>query len=363
MLVRRIVLGAVLAVLAGPVASASAAQYFGFSTSANRNDLDNEVPPDVVARLGKQAGAGVLRMDLSWKAVEKTGPKDAFWGQYDAAVAAMRAQGIRPLIMIANAPAWADHRYCTNDAHCPPAGDRLDEFAVFVKEVANRYPDAAALEIWNAPNTYAWWSLSNTGPNAAHYARVFNWAAAAIHRVQPSIPVLFGSLGVANGNKQPQSETAIPTYLPTFYKNVDRARALKPGDGLSIHPYPSLSELDAFDGRFATTIQQARDVRDKYDPGRKLWITETGMTTTGEFSVTPQEQAVVLDRAVKYLKAQADVAAAIVYTLIESKWNSQAPYEKGYGVVAREGSTLTPKPAYCAFAFYAGTPKTSTGCP
>jgi hypothetical protein len=352
-----------LAILGGFAMPAEGVQHFGFSTSANRNDLEHEIPPDVVASLGKQAGADVLRLDLSWKAVEKTGPQDAFWGQYDAAIGAMRAEGIKPLIMIANAPKWAAHPNCTNDAHCPPAGDRLDEFAVFVKEVANRYPDAAALEIWNAPNTYAWWSLRNTGPNAAHYAKVFNWAATAIHRVQPSIPVLFGSLGIANGNKDPQSETAIPTYLPKFYANVDRARALRPGDGLSIHPYPSRSELDGFDGRFATTMSQARQVRDKYDPSRKLWITETGMTTTGEFSVTPQQQAVVNDRAVKYLKAQTDVAAAIIYTLIESKYSTSVAFEKGYGVVAREGSTLTPKPSFCAFAFYAGTPKAETGCP
>ena len=352
----------VLAVLAGLATPAHAVQYFGFSTSANRNDLDNTPAPGVVAKLGKQGGAEVMRMDISWKAVQRHGPGDARWGQYDHSIAAMRERGIKPLIMIANAPDWAAHPSCANEAHCPPAADHLPDWATFARRVANRYPGAAAIEVWNAPNTFAWWPISGSGPDAAHYARVWNWAATAIHRADANTPVLFGSLGIAGGNENPNSDTAIPNYLPVFYRNLDR-RALRSFDGLSIHPYPSLAELDEFSGRFLTTIRQARAVRNQHDPGRKLWVTETGMTTTGSFGVSERNQARVDVRAMDYLAAQPDVAATIIYTLIEAKWNSQAPYEKGYGIVAREGGTLTPKQAFCAFARRAGTPRSETGCP
>ena len=336
-------------------------QIFGLDSSAIDATNRRSPPLDVAAQMISRTGAETQRMGVSWRYVQRE-PGPMRWDRYDDEVAAIRAHGMRPLIMIHQAPLWASEGSDCGTKHCPPDAAHLDDWAYFAGEVALRYPDSAAIAIWNAPNTKAWWPVPG-GVDPPAYARLFNWAAGRLHAVAPQVPLLFGDLG-SHRFKDTQSGLSIPTFLKRFYPYVDR-RVLLPGDGLAIHAYPSASEIDTLDGRFARVLGDARTARDAYDPAgaaRKLWITESGITTSGDAGVTEAEQARALVNVTDAVATMPDVAALTLFTFVELRWNSDTADQSGYGIVRRrEDGSLAPKKAYCALV--ARAQQSAPGCP
>jgi hypothetical protein len=342
--------------------SRAGAQVFGFNVQAAQEHLPGSPTSADVAMLGAQAGAQAERMTISWKEVQPVvglrGRPASHWGPFDHEVAAMQARGIRPLIMIANAPKWADGLgACTGD-HCPPDNAHLDDWRRFAGAVAARYPTAVGIEIWNAPNTKAWWHTRH-GPSARQYAHVFGAAARGIHYWNPSMRILFGSVGYSYRGDIKGGILSIPTFLKYFYLNVDYTQ-FRAQDGLSVRAYPMPPEVDTLDGQFARTMAQVRKARDTYDPSRQIWVTETGVTTTGPNAATEDQQARGDVNALRNLQASSDVGGVFIHTLVEPLWNPGSPSESGFGVVTR--GSLQPRPAYCAIAqlITGGSP---AGCP
>src|SRR5262249_34023281 len=140
---------------------------------------------------------------------------------------------------------------------------------------------------WNSPNQWGWWSIRGLhgGPNPAQYANVWSWAADQIHQVAHAhrvhIPVLFGAVGL--GNRSNRRDMDMGSFLHGFYQYVNRS-VLRRRDGLSVHAYPSKDDLATnMHSRFLRSIQIARAERNRLDPrgaGRRLWITEIGLSTT-----------------------------------------------------------------------------------
>ena len=99
-----------------------------------------------------------------------------------------------------------------------------------------------------------------------------------------------------------------------------------------------------------------RGVQRRYHDATPLWITEVGLSTTGQGQprpASPTEQARGLVSIYKRLRAMSDVKAIVFHTLIEPRGAPTDP-EVGFGVVRRD---LHPKPAYCALTRELG-PKT-----
>lgn len=360
-------LGAVcLLAVASPPAKAE--PVLGFTTTGYRHPGSPSL--STMAQFGAFAGARIMRLEIRWAVVE---PKaDAFgnpvttrWHQYDRAVAALRAAGIRPILLLSDAPEWADGPLgvdTCNGIHCPPDATHRAQWADFARRVAKHYRhDAVGIEIWNAPNTAGWWPTPG-GPNPQEYARLVETAARAIHRASPGMPVLFGSVGYLPRRTSRRYMT-IPTFLRRFYKALDRG-ALRRGDGLSFHPYPAEGELGRLNGQFARIIRQVTQVRDARDRRRLLWVTETGVSTTGPNKLPERAQARGLLNVIDHLSRRRDIAAAIIHTLVEVPKGKRDRIETGYGVMRRgsNGKPL-PKAAYCALARLAGTPEALTGCP
>src|SRR5581483_11621153 len=98
----------------------------------------------------------------------------------------------------------------------------------FVGELAQRYSDVAAIEIWNEPNQVGHWGGQ---PDADAYTRMLCAAYSAVHANPGAPPVLGGSLS----NKQTTDADGVS--LPEFLHRIYAAGGRGCMDGISLHTY------------------------------------------------------------------------------------------------------------------------------
>jgi hypothetical protein len=335
---RRGLLLAALSALAFAAPAGAAPAPFGFN---DNSVLQGQVTPLVSANLAKAAGATMSRVAFSWRDVE-TSPGVLALSTYDKIYAADLATGIRPIFAIMLAPRWALPAGVTcgarEDCRYPPAPEHDDAWRAIVATVATRYPQLAAIEVWNEPNLAEYW---DSPIDPVRYTDLVKQAYASAHAVNPAMPVLAGSLS----NITTDNELSKP-YRP-FLKAMYQAGVKGSMDGLSIHPYPS--DVDLW--MTYRMLGDVRDVRDNAgDSATKLWITEIGASTnTTLFDFDPTSQATTLVLLQAKLRAMPDVAATLVHTLINDTTAPADSTSRSYGVIGPE-PTLVPKPAYCALA-------------
>jgi polysaccharide biosynthesis protein PslG len=333
----------------------------GFSDGSPIFPYEGSPGPRRLAGLERRAGAEAGRFTIRWEEVQPKeppliGPPSYRWDRIDALVSALRDRGIQPLPMLLGAPAWARDPRCSGI--CPPAAKHMPEWRQFVNAVAARYRGEAAIEIWNEPNLAAYW-VSDAGPDPAAYARLYGNALRATLLTAPRTPILVGGLALAEQDAVAEGSMPLETWLRGFYAAARNGAAnlLDPRVAIGLHVYPGPAELDApiEDGRLARTLAEARSAIAAGDPladRRRIWITETGASTTAPgpdgTPITPEQQASAIGGTLDALEAAPDVAAALVYTVVERPPSSD-PGEAGFGVVGR-GPEFVPKPAYCALA-------------
>lgn len=341
-------------------APAGAQTALGFTEAAEHNSL-TPAAQDRLLDLEAAAGGRLHRIVLLWKDVEPylvNGRPVQNWSYYDRVVSAVVARGMKPVIAVMSAPGWAHGVLECQGAHCPPATNQLGAWSRFIYDLTRRYPQAAAIEIWNEPNLRGQWATSS-GPDPERYAQLFSHAAGTIHFADPTMRVLAAAITYQDRDVDGRRLT-IPTFLERFYR-AGGASQMAPGDGLSIHAYPWIDELETLDGLFARTLGQARDAVARFDPGRQIWLTETGATTTGPWAVTERAQAKALVTLARKLPRMSDVRAYFIHSTVEAPFNANHPHEQGYGIVRR--NTLEPKLGYCSLAELAGAARALTGCP
>jgi hypothetical protein len=324
--------------LAPIIARASASPWFGFTDYAASG---GQTTATEAASLASQEGSGSVRVTLHWYWVQPTDTTPNF-GTYDAIYDADLARGIHPMFVLVGSPSWARPATepCGNGGYCPPDPSHDAEWASFAGQVAARYPQLAGIEIWNEPNmNWAW----GTTPDPARYTQLVREAYTAIKAANPNLPVLAGALA-------PFLNTTITSYsypATLFLQNMFAAGAHGYMDGLSMHPYPG-----SMDPWFTyKAISTLTEIRNSAGDSSPVWITETGLSTTGGFTTT--QQALVDPNLAQALLAQPDIAGVYINGLVEQTTMSTSDPNRGYGVMY---ANLSPKPAYCtiARAFHTG---------
>ena len=333
------VIAVVLLVPGGATALAAPSTYFGFNDNAVGM---GQVTPLQDADLASQAGVDASRVTLDWRYAE---PTQGAWdlGNYDAIYARDIAKGIRPVFILTFTPAWAmaDTSLCatmTQACRYPPGPDHLDAWRAAVTKLVTRYPQMAALEIWNEPNLDAFWK---GGIDPAYYTRLLSEAYDASHAAGSSVPILGGSLS----NYQDASSATAMDYR-TFLKGMYAAGAKGKMDGLAIHPYPADIDLQ----RVFATFNDVRDIRDANNDSTPIWATEIGVTTTGpagDFAFNDNSQAQMLKKLYGELTSMKDVRGVFFHTLIDPSIFATTSGEYGYGALRAD---LSPKPSFCAIA-------------
>lgn len=321
-----------------PVADVPVSEpLFGYNdqwhiSSARQFELFDRLEPDFA------------RSALEWQAVEPhRGQFD--WSQYDRLYANLMARGIRPVWAVWAAPCFAQDSpsRCQNATH--PSPEFYDEMGDFAATAARRYPELAALEVWNEPNAGKYWGGQ---PEPDLYADLFKQVEEAIAKVDPDLPVLYGALS-------PHAESDAQTVAAAeFLQQGYDLGAVQRSDGISTHPYPGTAPGEDTVSGMAKRLGDLWQVMTlENDQDRKFWITETGVSTYGARAYSPEEQAQALTEIYDVARRIPQIEALIFHRFRDAQGDNE--FEPGYGSIT---SSLEPKPAYCAV----GTTRGLTVC-
>lgn len=302
---------------------------------------------DTEFSLVANSGAKAVRIDVPWNTVDggSKGTYNTFYlGHIDDYVARANAAGIDVLMVVTNAPQWANG---STDPHVPPSNNA--DYADFLAFLIQRYAGKVhEYEVWNEPNGgWAW-----TNPDPVRYAGLLATAYARAKAVDPTVTILAPSL---SGPDQ-------ASWLDKFYA----AGGKNSFDVFSMHGYwfnltrstvlpywdPSNPDRSIF-GAFNTRILP---VLKKYgDQNKPVWWTESGVSTQGDMTTTA-DQSRMTDQAFTAWKAGVipTMTRLYWYTVLDTIGTGS---EQNYGLIDLTGTSavapnptdFTPKATYTTF--------------
>lgn len=340
-------------------------KLFGWSGDAYHYNTGIKAATEAAAAAG--TGANAHRFPLSWWLVEPEQPGKILPSYVESFDEMYRevteVHGMRPLILLFIAPPWArpaSGKGCAGYAGCFYPPGRLSDWSRFLKWAVNRYPDAD-FEIWNEPNLKSFWAPE---PDPAAWAKLLVESYRTIKSLNPDAKVIAGGI---NGNLC--DDCGLGMSAATF---IRRAYAAVPDlgdsmDALSFHPYPEQFKgaVQGLGRNSNYALQWARfnrALRDVGDADQRIWVTETGVTTTGPGGLSGAEQATELQRLYAKTLTMPRVDAVFLYTLVYGPpgipGSDPLP---GYGVMTNDDGKLNPRAAYCAFNRRADVPR-AAGC-
>ena len=271
-------------------------------------------------------GAEVVRVTLDWRRIE--GQEGVFdWEREDAALDALRSQGIAPILVLWGTPAWANGGRAAN---VPPRS--ASDFAAFAQAAASRYS-------WE-PNQRRW--LVPPSP-VLYVTRLLNPAGAAIKSAIPSATVAGGATAPRGGKGG--------TSPVDFIRGMGRAGAHL--DAYAHHPHPLSPSESPFKGGcdHCETISMANlerlltETRRAFGPRTRIWLTELGYQTNPPDRILgvrwgTQARDVAEAQRRAYLASRVDV---LIQYLVRDE-QSTAAWQSGL-----ETATGRPKPALQSF--------------
>lgn len=342
-------------------------RWFGFNdqawlfTGGPQPQLDQGVTAERQLADLQAAGANSIRITISWYDVE---PQP---GVYDERLAAkvkaltdpLEAAGGRALLVLGVPPSWARAQKDTPTSTIVPNEDVLARYEAFAGYVARTWPRAAAIETWNEPNTrYAW---RPRDPEPELFAQMHRRAARAIRGAGFEGKVILGGL-LGTPVRTPN------VMRPQEFLKRMFAAGLQASDydavGYHAYPVPRDGRVPRLDGGdFARAFDDLRLGLADTDPGARLWITETGYTTTGGWAVPEAVRALRLPALVNKLLSIPAVDALYVHTLYEPVQHPPSGIERGFGLIRAAGARPgSPTPSFCALAAQARSARPRTGC-
>jgi len=334
----------VTAALAGIVAAltiaaptASASPLFGVADGSFYDPAAGHVADREV-----EVGAETVRVMVSWNLVQPSNASSFNWATTDAYVSALASRNIRPLLLVVNAPGWAqNYLECLGNVACPMSNGHLGDWKVFVAAVVRRYSgldptggvdaDPIGVEVWNEENLTTNWH-STSGPNPSRYKGILQYAYQGSKSVDSSLPVITGGMTRSAGASGGQY--SIQAFLTGMYS----AGAKPYFDAIGIHSYPmttggspvapNLAEAEAV----VTDAQGVRDLNG--DNNKQLWVTETsyGSSEVPAAQIGTDILAEYDDYAAKY----PDIAAFYVWRAVGTQ----------YGLL-NDDATFTRRQSFC----------------
>jgi hypothetical protein len=302
--------------------------------------------PLEIARLVADLGATSQRLVIDWSLAEPNPPGAGHayeFGAFDPMYDEDLQNGIRPLLVVLNAPRWAWEAGASEGAFVnnPPAPDKLSDWAAFVSAVARRYPEALGIEVWNEPNLATFWGGGggDIRPDPVRYIELLRSSYDAVKTVDPAMLVLGGALA-SNQSTSPEGNIPASEFARSMYEH-DAAAYM---DAISLHPYPGAAGVS----QMLSLIDEVRAAGDEIGAAQPVWLTEIGVSTTGAGAATEAQQAQQLVDLCRAAVSQPSVDAVYFHNLIELPRTAPGP-EPGYGLVqpVADGS-LRQKPAFDA---------------
>jgi hypothetical protein len=363
----------------------------------------NSDPANDPVQLVKAEGANAARYAFQWSRVQSYDPNapggfgplrfPATDPHYEALIRA----GIRPIIIVeggpSNAPACNQDAQCTPPRmvkRCPGSGfdpakvqdSKLDQsypgilehWQAYVQGVADHFPDAKGIEVWNEENGPTFWG--GCAANVDEYANLVKAAYEGVHAhnlANPSnqIPLLLG------GTLPAERSGSLPIRFDTFIRDVLAKLKAAYGqplvDVVAIHPYRNIADLGRGPDKpaqFASSAEDQLALARRAAGDLPVWVTEVGASTSGPTSdphfagdsgdipgsaAVEAKQTAVLEKIYTTLR-DAQVPVVLIHSFSDDiTQDLNGTWLEGPGVVTPSAvptnpTTFTLKPAYCALA-------------
>ena len=310
------------------------------------NETQGQTVP--TPRKAKRLGADWVRLWAPWDAIQPArGVYEQYWiTGLNEKVRALEARGIKVLVVVVRAPAWASG---VHGGIAPPRD--AASFGAFMRGMAQRVPGVDAWELWNEPDGSGFWL---NGPQPARYAAMVRAAYPAIKAVQPNDLVITG--GTVGNNMD---------FVQALYDHGAGGRF----DGVAVHtdtacltngPNRYYRDEVGRIGRYTFTgYREVRQVMIAHGDGAKpIWMTELGWNSqttrrrscnTGSWAgqkrlgVSRKRQARFLRAAYRCLAADPFVGVGFWFGMQDIRGSRHA---RGYGLFGLRGGG---KPAAKAF--------------
>jgi polysaccharide biosynthesis protein PslG len=342
---------ALAALLVGALAAAACGDGGGAETDAAHPGGDDEtligfneaITPgdDGAGTLIADSGASFVRVALNWATVEPS-EGNMNWDAYDAINEELTGAGLKPLWTVTSAPCWAAGKTCAEVVpSLAPDSDHIQAYADLVAEVAERYPDSLGIEVWNEPNIPNFW---RPAPDPMLYREMLALSADAVHETGTGVPVLMSGPSPTTADQVAEDPEKIG-FVP-FIEQVMSGPDAPDVDAIGLHPYSLLQVgADPVDESLKL-FEQGKEAAASVAPDLPIWVTEVGLTTAGQYAVTPEEQASGLEAIVGAI-ADDGVPVISIHRFFDQV-DPPLQFEEGFGVVGPDRQT--PKPSFCSAA-------------
>ena len=279
--------------------------------------------------LVRQAGAGAIRDDMSWSAIERQQGQYAMPEAWDEFVNRALAAGIQPLLMLG----YGNRLYDNHDK--PRSDEAIEAYTRYAEFVVRHFKGRVRMyEVWNEWDI----SIGGTTPGTAEdYAKLLKAVYPRVKKIDPGITVL-GGCPTSGGIKKGWLDRMLASDV------------LGSLDAVSIHTYNYSGQGRArtpeawadFASAAAASVQRQSGGREV-----PIYVTEMGWPThTGPRGTPPEQSAAYLARMFLLARTMPYLKGVWWYDFQDDGW--KADYnENNFGLVRPD---LTPKPSYYALA-------------
>ena len=309
-----------------------------------------------------EAGFNWTKQQVIWDDIEKQ--QGIFnWGEWDEALNAPSARGLKLMVSIVKAPPWARAPFTSVG---PPANP--EDIKPFMTALIQRFKGKIhAVEVWNEANLHHEWGVM--GPDAyRQYGQMLKAAYESIKAVDPTVVVLFGA-PTPTGVTDPHIGMDDATYIRRVYEEFPEVKNYF--DALAVHPNGGANHPDdTFGGQnrsiwgwnnhpsfFFNRFEEIKAIMiAQGDPNKTIWFSEFGWSSTPvtqivggyEYSQynSEQDQADFLVRAFQKIKADFPyVTHMFVWNLNFQQLVGPTDEKYGFGILRQDGSN---RPAFDA---------------
>lgn len=310
-------------------ASSPRGNRVGFAITGTRLLFQSKAEQEKDLDLVAASGAKWIRVDAAPAQFTWVGPNQYHWDPLDTVVAAAEKRGIKVLAVISQLPVYARPAGSLS-SYGPQTEAERAAFARYSSELAKRYKGRiAAYEIWNEANLSHYWSPA---PSASNYVKLVVATNKAIKDADPQATVMSAGTGWSWIETDPKPIT----WIHQLYGNGLKGHV----DAFAVHAY-SMPWQQNWRGELGQ-MGDYRKAVDQHDPGRPMWLTETGTTTGGSPSGTEQQAADYISEIINDWERLPNTGPLFFYTLED---HGGADREGHFGFIRTDG---TAKPAYRA---------------
>jgi len=211
------------------------------------------LPPDIAYGKTRDVGARLVRIPLIWRYVSPgtkpanpADPASYDWGPnvygpgFNSAVQGALANGLEPLVVVYNAPAWAEcdgHGFGTCEGPPSDSGNFKPDPTLLghlFTALSMKYPQINYFEVWNEPNGRNWLSDTTKANVMSRYRQMVSQARTALKNQDSANKVVAGGLSPIGWFNKGKLVRYTPMQFLKDYLSVSNPTDF---DVWGVHPY------------------------------------------------------------------------------------------------------------------------------